>query len=155
MADMPDVNVLLAAHFASHPHHHAALEALTRLTASPFSLSLLTLGGFVRIATHRAAFDPPDSLEDALAIVRELTSHPNATVIGPGPRHLELFAETCTATNATGKLVADAQHAAIAIESACRWVTLDRDFERFQKVGLRLLLVESPSPVRGGTSTSK
>jgi uncharacterized protein len=138
---MPDVNVLLAAHFAAHPHHDAALAALTRLTASPFCLSLLTLGGFVRIATHRAAFDPPGSLPDALAVVRELARHPNATVIGPGVRHLDLFAEVCEATGATGKLVADAQHAAIAIEFACRWVTFDRDFERFRGFGLQLLLL--------------
>ena len=155
MRDMPDLNVLLAAHFAAHPHHDSALDALTRLTASPFCLSLLTLAGFLRIATHRAAFDPPDSLQDALAVVRELASHPNATVIGPGTRHLELFTGICAATGATGKLVADAQHAAIAIEFACRWVTFDRDFRRFQQVGLQLLLVDSVSSAQSGASTAK
>jgi predicted nucleic acid-binding protein len=36
---------------------------------------------------------------------------------------------------ATGKLVADAYHAALAIEHGCEWVTADGDFSRFP--GLR------------------
>jgi predicted nucleic acid-binding protein len=33
--------------------------------------------------------------------------------------------------------VADAQHAAIAIESASTWISRDGDFERFVPFGLR------------------
>jgi uncharacterized protein len=45
-------------------------------------------------------------------------------------------ADLCRATNATGKLVADAQHAALAMAEGCTWVTRDRDFGRFVPYGL-------------------
>jgi predicted nucleic acid-binding protein len=38
--------------------------------------------------------------------------------------------------------VADAQHAAVAIENACQWITRDRDFDRFVPHGLKLQVVE-------------
>ena len=39
------------------------------------------------------------------------------------------------------KLVADAQHAAIALEHGCTWVTRDADFEGFRGSGLRVELL--------------
>ncbi|MFZ4774134.1 MAG: PIN domain-containing protein [Terrimicrobiaceae bacterium] len=44
----------------------------------------------------------------------------------------------CEETGATGKMVTDAQHAALAIENGCTWVTRDSDFEKFQPCGLRV-----------------
>ena len=38
-------------------------------------------------------------------------------------------------TQARGSIVADAQHAALAIEHGCEWISFDRDFSRFP--GLR------------------
>ena len=46
------------------------------------------------------------------------------------------MARLCRATQATGKLVADAQHAAVAIAEGCTWITRDADFARFQAHGL-------------------
>ena len=51
------------------------------------------------------------------------------------PRHWELVARLCREADARGNLVADAQHAAVAIENGATWVSLDRDFARFP--GLR------------------
>ena len=59
-----------------------------------------------------------------------------------GPRHWQLTSELCRQCGCTGKLVADAQHAAIAVENACTWVTRDRDYEVFTRHGLRLQLLE-------------
>jgi len=52
-------------------------------------------------------------------------------MVRPGPRHYDLFVEQCRRSNAKGKLVADAYHAALAIEHGCEWVSYDRDFARF------------------------
>jgi predicted nucleic acid-binding protein len=41
------------------------------------------------------------------------------------------------AADATGKLVADAQHAAVAIENGCTLASRDGDFARFEGAGLR------------------
>jgi predicted nucleic acid-binding protein len=37
--------------------------------------------------------------------------------------------------------VADAQHAAVALEHGCTWATRDGDFEKFRKTGLRVEMV--------------
>ena len=56
------------------------------------------------------------------------------------------MATLCRATGATGKLVADAQHAAVAMAEGCVWITRDGDFARFAAHGLRWLhLVLDPA----------
>ena len=57
-------------------------------------------------------------------------------------RHWEHTRDLCRQCSCSGKAVADAQHAAIAIEHACEWVTRDRDFEKFVPHGLKLTLLE-------------
>jgi predicted nucleic acid-binding protein len=59
-----------------------------------------------------------------------LTQH-NAHWVRPGDRHFAIFRQLCELTNAKGPLVADAAHAALAIETGCEWVTADTDFARF------------------------
>jgi len=39
--------------------------------------------------------------------------------------------ELCRRTHARGDLIADAQHAALALEHGSEWVSFDRDFARF------------------------
>jgi hypothetical protein len=69
--------------------------------------------------------------DEVFAFVGELVGRPNARVIHPGPLHLEILEDICRRTGATGKLVADAHHAAVAIEHGCTMVTTDSDFDRF------------------------
>jgi toxin-antitoxin system PIN domain toxin len=130
----PDVNVLIYAHREdSHAEHSRFAAWITALATGPepFALSLLALVGFVRIVTNPKIFQRPSTLEEALAFVDELVRRPTARLIGPGPEHWTLVAELCRASQATSKLVADAQHAAVAIEHGCTWVTTDSDFARF------------------------
>ena len=130
----PDVNVLIYAHVEDAVAEHADYARwLTRLATGPepFALSVLVLSGFVRIVTNPRIFDPPSQLETAFAFVSSLAARPTARVVGPGPDHLEIFAQLCREAGATGKLVADAQHAAVAIEHGCTMVSTDSDFGRF------------------------
>ncbi|MGA2712459.1 MAG: PIN domain-containing protein [Bryobacteraceae bacterium] len=45
--------------------------------------------------------------------------------------HWTIFRQLCEDGKLKGKLVADAVHAAVAIESGCEWATADTDFARF------------------------
>jgi toxin-antitoxin system PIN domain toxin len=133
----PDVNVLLNAHRRdSHVDNRRFAAWLTQVASGPepFALSVLALSGFVRIATHPTAFRDPTPLVIALRFVATLVDAPGARIIGPGPRHWPLVAELCRAVGARGKLVADAQHAAVAIENGVVWATTDSDFARFPKL---------------------
>ena len=135
---LPDVNVLIYAHVEdSTPDHDQYARWITRLATGPepFALSVLVLSGFIRVVTNPRIFDPPSALEQSLAFVSELVERPTARIVGPGPDHLEIFERMCRASGARGKLVADAQHAAVALEHGCTMVTTDSDFSRFP--GLR------------------
>lgn len=130
----PDVNVLVYAHredsHAEHPRFAAWVSSLAT-GPQPFALSLLALVGFVRVVTNPRVFRRASTLDEALEFTGELVQRPTARLIAPGPQHWELVTELCRAAGATGKLVADAQHAAVAIEHGCTWVTTDSDFARF------------------------
>jgi uncharacterized protein len=134
---LPDVNVLIYAHRAdSTPEHPAFASWLTRLATGqePFALSVLALGGVVRIVTNPRIFTRPSTLEEVFDFMRELMTRPQARIVAPGPKHLQIFESLCRRSRATGKLVADAQHAAVAIEHGCTLVTTDADFDRFPDV---------------------
>lgn len=131
---LPDVNVLIYAHREDSTLDHLQYARwLTELATGrePFALSVLALSGLVRIVTNQRVFRRPSTLDEALEFVDQLVKRPQARVVGPGPEHLSLFADLCRQARATGKLVADAQHAAVAIEHGCTLVTTDADFDRF------------------------
>jgi toxin-antitoxin system PIN domain toxin len=135
--DLPDVNVLVYAHRGDAPKHPLYRRWLERKLEAqePFGYSEGVLSGFLRVVTHRAVFNPPTPLAEALEFVEVLRSAPNAVPVAPGPRHWQIFTGLCRSTEARGNVVADAYHAALAIEWGCPWVTTDRDFGRFP--GLR------------------
>lgn len=136
---LPDVNVLIYAHRAESPEHGAYARWLTDTANGhePFGLSELVLSGVVRIVTNPRVFKTPTPLETALAFVDALLRRPNAVCLRCGPRHFEIFEQLCRETNASGKLVADAYHAALAIEHGCEWVSTDGDFGRFPNLRVR------------------
>jgi toxin-antitoxin system PIN domain toxin len=130
---MPDVNILIYAYREESPNHARYHQWLKRLATGPepFALSELVLHGFIRVVTNPRIFDPPATSSQALQFLDALLARPNCSVIRPGPSHWSIFRQLCEAGESRGKLVADAVHAALAIESGCEWVTADTDFARF------------------------
>lgn len=129
-----DVNVVLAAHRADHPHHDVVRPWFERLTDGDdqFAVPDVVWASFVRIATNRRIFEVPTPTGDAFAFLRAVRSHPNHVAVTPGERHLELFEDLCLRFEATGDLSADAYVAAVAMEQGCALASLDRDFARFE-----------------------
>jgi uncharacterized protein len=134
---LPDVNVLIYAHRLESPEHDRYADWLTRLAdgPEPFGLSELGASGFVRIVTNPRIWDEPTTTSDALDFIDRLRARPNARPLTPGPNSWAIFRSLCGDAKARGKLVADAYHAALAIEHGCELVTADGDFARF--AGLR------------------
>ena len=136
---VPDVNPLVVAHrpeFAEHSAYRRWLEDTVN-GPEPFGLSELALSCFLRVVTRRGPWGDPTPLPRALAFVDGLTSRPNARLLRPGPRHFEIFTDLVRDTGVTGKVIADAFHAALAIEQGCEWITADADFARFPKLRVR------------------
>jgi uncharacterized protein len=136
---MPDVNILVYAHREEERCHEAYAKWLKTLIdgAEPFALSVLVAVGFVRIVTNRRIYEDPTPLPLALAFIEQMTTHPRCRTAVPSETHLGETVRLCRAVSATGKLVADAQHAALAISDGCTWITRDGDFSQFEQHGLR------------------
>ena len=96
----------------------------------PFALSVMVLSRFLCIVTNPRVFDPPSTLDTAFAFVSSLMERPTARIVGPGPDHMTILERLCRVAGATGKLVADTQNAAIALEHGCTVVSTDSDFAR-------------------------
>ncbi|HWL84905.1 MAG TPA: type II toxin-antitoxin system VapC family toxin [Polyangiaceae bacterium] len=134
---LPDVNVLIYAHRAESPDHARYAAWLTGLVTSdqPFAVSELAASAVIRIATNPKAFQPASTLQEAFAFVDSMLEQPNCRRLRPGPDHWTIFQRLAGGAQARGKLVADAYHAALAMEYGCEFVTADSDFARF--AGLR------------------
>jgi len=134
---IPDVNLLVYAHDELAPSHRLARawweERLngTGTVALPWAVLL----GFVRLVTHPAVVREPLAPSAALARVRSWLARPQAEIVEPGPRHLELLARLFEATGVAGRLTTDTHLAALALEHNCELHTTDGDFARFP--GLR------------------
>ena len=137
---LPDANILVHA-FRSDSSDHTRCKAWldevvnghSRYGMSPRVLSLV-----VRIVTHPRIFNRPSGIDEALGFCEILLTQPHCVNIHPGERHWEIFTELCRSADARGSLVQDAWFAALAIESGCEWITLDRDYARFAGLKWRL-----------------
>jgi hypothetical protein len=137
---MPDVNILIYAHRQDDQDHEFYREWLERLAngSEPFALSALVAVAFVRVVTHPGFPPDPTPLPAAIAVIETLRARTNCRFLEPGPRHWRIFRSCAETGRARGKLVADAQHSALAIEHGCTWITRDSDFHAFEPAGLRL-----------------
>ena len=87
--------------------------------------------GFVRVVTNPRIFEPASTAQQAFRFLDALIARPTCSVLRPGRSHWSIFRRLCQDANLRGKLVADAVHAAVAIETGCEWITADTDFARF------------------------
>ena len=138
----PDVNVLVNA-FRQEAAHHDRCRAWLDGTVSgrePVGVSELVLSGVLRILTHPRIFCPPTSSEAAAAFVDAVLAQHAIIPLRPGSGHWRIFRSLVAAHHPTGNRVADAYHAALAIEHGCEWVTLDRGFSTYPGLRWRNLL---------------
>ena len=130
---LPDVNILVHA-FRSDTSDHAFcrtwLDGIVNGDAR-YGMAPQVLSSVIRIVTHPKAFAVPSNLDEVLRFCEILLTQSHRAVIQPGERHWEIFTRLCINADARGNLVPDAWFAALAIESGCEWITLDRDYARF------------------------
>jgi toxin-antitoxin system PIN domain toxin len=137
---LPDVNVLVHAFRADGPDHELCRSWLDAVINgdSRYGMSPQVLSGVIRITTHTKVFRQPSGLDEVLGFCDVVLDQPHCVVVRPGDAHWGIFTRMCRDSDARGNLVPDAWFAALAIESGCEWVTLDRDYARFPGLKWRL-----------------
>ena len=131
------MNVLVHAFRSDSSDHVACRSWLTSVVNDDrrYGISPQVLSSVVRVTTHPRVFIQPSGLGEAIRFCDMLLDQPHAVLVMPGDRHWEIFTRVCREADARGNMIPDAWFAALAIESGCEWITLDRDYARFP--GLR------------------
>jgi toxin-antitoxin system PIN domain toxin len=131
-----DVNVVVAAHRADHPHHGLVRPWFDQIVSHrhDFGVPLSVWGFFLRLVTHRRIWSVPTPRVEAFEFIESTRAQHAYVASEPGPRHLRLLRELCEEGDAGGDLLPDAVLAAVAAEHGATIATLDHDFARFSSV---------------------
>lgn len=134
-----DVNILVEAHRADAPRHDPISSWLMSelKTYSGVGVSELVLSGFLRVVTHPKVFKEPTPLAEAIAFVEDFRSRRAVRVTQPGSEHWGIFTDLLQRYDASGNLIPDAYHAALAMEFGYEWISLDRGFSRYRELRWR------------------
>lgn len=134
-----DVNALVATFRADHPHHAMVRPWWDRTLTEPSTTVVvpdIVWVGFVRVVTSRRIFTVPATAEEALAFAEAVRAHPAYRTVGQSAQVFSEFARMCRQDQVSGNLVTDAWIAATALVLAAPVATLDRDFRRFDGLGI-------------------
>lgn len=127
----PDVNVLVAAFRADHPHHRAATTWLRQsiATGTPFVVVPLVAAAFLRLVTSKRVF--PDAAPPARAVefMDALLAQPVAQWTA-AQEEWRTLKGLCVEKNLAGNDVPDAWLAASVIGLGEHLVTFDAGFRR-------------------------
>lgn len=130
---IPDVNLLLYAHFAGFEQHEKARSWWVETVTSNEDVGLppVVVYGFLRLATSRRIFDEPMSVGAATAAVESWLGQPGVSILRTGKPHLRRVVCLLKEIGFAGNLTTDAQIAAHAVLQGAVVATNDTDFARF------------------------
>jgi toxin-antitoxin system PIN domain toxin len=130
----PDVNVLVAASRADHPHHAAAhawlLSALEDARSGvPLGLLGTVVASYLRLVTHRKVFAEPTPMASAIAYIDALLQRPGVAAL-PVQDEWPVLKKLCLELNLSDNQVPDAWIAASVLQRQETLATFDREFAR-------------------------
>ena len=140
----PDVNVLVAASRADHPHHAVARDWLEQAVIAAGAGAALTvmpmaLAGFLRLVTSPKIFQQATPIEDAVAFVDALLASPGVYLASLGPEWSKLR-QLCLDKQLGANAVPDAWLSAAVAHLGEHLVSFDRDFRKLLSRGHFTLL---------------
>jgi len=141
----PDVNVLVAAFRADHPHHAMARawleQALTAASSgASFSVMPMVTASFLRLVTSPRIFQQPTPIDDAVAFIDALLSAPGVRQTSAGTEWPRLRS-LCMEQQLSGNDLPDAWLAACVVQHGEHLVTFDRDFRKLLSRGQLTVLM--------------
>ncbi len=143
----PDVNILVAAFRADHPHHTTARnwlkQALTQAASgATFSVMPMVTASFLRLVTSPKIFQQPTPTADAVSFVDALLAATGVRQTTAGAEWPQMRS-LCLERQLSGNDLPDAWLAACVMHHGEHLVTFDRDFRKLlPKRQLSVLAVE-------------
>lgn len=140
-----DANILIYAYNQSAVQHAAAKEWLDSQLSGNRRVGLPwpSLLAFLRIVTNPRAFRNPRTIRETWQHAEKWLHAPSVWIPIPTERHVGIFGQLLSVTEANSNLVSDAHLAALAIEHGLELCTTDRDFARFPGLRWRNPIAES------------
>lgn len=132
-----DANVLLYSYITDCEQHEKTRSWLERILAEgseSIALTWQVIAAFLRIGTNPRLFETPFQIEDAVAKLEKLLSHPMVALVGPTDNHWKLFSRSLLEKQIQADLVMDSRLATLAIEHNASIATTDRDFALFPEI---------------------
>jgi toxin-antitoxin system PIN domain toxin len=133
---LPDINVLVHAHNSDSPVHDRARAWWDGCLAGTegVGLAMVTILGFVRIATHPRILANPLAVGEVTKRIASWLELPHFHIAHPSERHFEGLREALDELGTAGNLTADAHLAVLARERGYILYTTDADFHRFRNL---------------------
>ncbi len=133
---VPDLNLLLYAHFDCYPQHPRAAAWWADLLNGVDDVGIppAVAFGFVRLATSARLYSAPMTVDSALSAVESWLDRRVVQLLIPEPRYIEIAFGLLRQVGAAASLTTDAQIAAFAIQNDAVVHTNDTDFGRFEMV---------------------
>jgi toxin-antitoxin system PIN domain toxin len=131
-----DANLLLFAVDEKSPYNERAVAWLSSQLSGPRRVGLpwQTLTAFLRVVTHARLGPQPLSPDQAWAQVRDWLAAEVTWIPPPTERHASVLGELVRSYHLRGKLIPDAELAALAIEHGLTIYSADTDFARFREI---------------------
>jgi toxin-antitoxin system PIN domain toxin len=131
-----DANVLLYAVNEDSPRHATAREWLDGSLngTETVGFAWVVVLAFLRLSTREDLFQQPLSTEQSFDVAGAWLSAPQAVVVHPTVRHLEVLRGLLEPLGTAANLVNDAHLATLAVEHGATVASFDRDFGRFPGV---------------------
>jgi uncharacterized protein len=132
-----DANLLIYAYRRSAPEHVRARELVEGIFSGDELVGLpwQTISAFVRLCTNPNLGGDCFSTREVVSMIQEWMELPNVRLLSPGERHWIVLQKMILEGQVRGKMITDAQLAALTMEYGGVLYTADRDFSRFP--GLR------------------
>jgi toxin-antitoxin system PIN domain toxin len=132
-----DTNILVYAHRRDSPFHAPALDTLARLGngTAPWAIPWPCLHEFLSVVTHPRIYNPPTSIETALAFLENWIQSQSLVLLSEGDSHFEHLSRLARGAKLAGPKVHDARIAALCMTHGVEvLLTADRDFSLFPEL---------------------
>ena len=140
-----DTNLLVYSHREDSEFYAPAKECIDSLRhqSAPWAIAWPCVHEFIGIVTRPGIYQPPTSLNQALAAVDAWLAGGNLHLLAESPGYLEKLRELALAAKLSGPRIHAARIAALCLHHGVRelW-TADRDFSMFPKLKTRNPLVK-------------